>query len=134
MKNTLIIFAFLITFSAHAETFTLTSNQSGAQYQCYNGSNPLPPPSNSDPACVSKIADYCSQNTSYTNSQCFDKATQSCRGSAAKFADCLIQTAEYCERNTSFTGTQCFDRGLDACKGSAQAITELMEVSAKSLK
>lgn len=109
-----------------AETFTLTNNQSGARFFCDNGStNPNPPVT--DPACVPSVSDYCNKSTSYTSSQCFDKATESCRGAGAKFSDCVAQTSAYCDRNTSLTGTQCFDRSLDSCKGSSLAIQSLME-------
>ena len=76
-----------------------------------------------DPACVKKVSDYCNNETAYTSSVCFGKATEGCRAAVtAEFAACVIDMAKYCNEETSFTSSICFDKALSACQGTRAGI------------
>ncbi len=103
--------------------YTLTDNGTGATYTCgAGGSTPV-----TDPDCVSSVTSYCSSNTAYNNTQCFDKATIACANANPNTANCISQTTSYCNSNTAYNNTQCFDKAVLSCRGNHLATLQLME-------
>lgn len=115
---------FLFVSQSSFANYTLTDNNTGAQYTCGAGQGGTFP---TDPNCVSKLTSYCHSNTSYTSSICFDKANQYCPSSGPNYVGCVSKTTSYCNSNTSYTATQCFDKALMSCRGQHLETLELME-------
>lgn len=106
---------------AHPPQF-ISVNVDGYTYQCHGNNG-----TGTDPNCVKVLSDWCSQNTSHSSSSCFDKASQSCKGSLSGYSKCVVDTADYCYQNTSNSSSVCFDKALGSCKGEREALLELLE-------
>lgn len=115
--------AILIAESKQA-AYTLKDNATGEYFHCSRtGSGG----GGSNPSCIEKIARYCSNNTVYGATKCFDTASSVCKDTAYDFSDCVVQTANYCNQNTVYGATRCFENALASCKGNPQSLRGLLE-------